>query len=178
MSAAPNVMVTGVPTTVLALAFEAVGGRLGSVTTTVTVPMWLSSLPSFALNVNANVPALAGVYVICAPSLFGLPERHGRSCIAPSVPLPGAWTTENVSSHVSMSVAPSAMGTGVPTTAVAPVSDTIGARLGVVMVMTTLSAPLAPALSVTVRVSVWVPAVSHADAAAPVATTVPPSCHW
>ena len=51
-SVAPSVMGTGVPTTVLALVFEATGGWLGAATATVTVAMLLSSLPSFALYVN------------------------------------------------------------------------------------------------------------------------------
>src|SRR5258705_11812233 len=130
MSAAPSVMVAGAPATVLALVLEAVGGRFGSVTVTITVPMLLSSRPSFALYVNVYVPALPGVYVICALSPFGLPARHGRSCIAPSVPLPGACTTENVSSHVSLSLAPSPMGTGVPTTAGAAGAPAAGGERG------------------------------------------------
>ena len=72
------------------------------------------------------MPALAGVYVIRAVSMFGLPATQGWFCIAPSVPLPGVWTTENVSSHVSESAAASVIVTGVPTTVLALASDAVG----------------------------------------------------
>src|SRR5688572_17168151 len=134
----------------------------GAVTVTVTVAVLLSATPSLALYVNVWIPAAAGVYMTRAVSLFGLPGTQASFATAPSVPLDGGCTTENVSSQLSTSVAPMRTVTPVPTTAVTLLFAAIGAVFeGTGLTAIVMDAdPERPPESVTDAVMVCEPTVS------------------
>ena len=118
----------------------------GSVTVTVTVAALLSSVPSFALNVNVSSP-LNGrsveVYVVVTVQVDGTNPVQNGVLNALSVPCSGAVTTENVIAGfglVSGSSAVSVNNTELPAGTVPLSADATGTWLAVLKAAITLSA--------------------------------------